>query len=126
MYNYQKSNRYFAQAAEDIKDLVESELVGLGATDVSHAYKGLYFNGDKEVLYKVNLYTRLINRIESVEKFNDLAYICEDFETFVFEIAEWGVDHIAGVDFFDSYKSYRDFTLNPELDIKKLDAFIKS
>lgn len=63
MYNYQKSNRYFAQAAEDIKDLVESELVGLGATDVSHAYKGLYFNGDKEVLYKVNLYTRLINRI---------------------------------------------------------------
>ena len=63
MYNYQKSERYFAQAAEDIKDIVEQELIKLGATDVSHAFKGLYFNASKEVLYKVNFSSRLINRV---------------------------------------------------------------
>ena len=49
----------------------------------------------------MNKTQRLINRIQEKESFSDLAYICEDFETFVFEISEWGVDHIAGVDFDD-------------------------
>ena len=69
---------------------------------------------------------RLINRINEVDNFENVAYLCEDFATFIDEVAEWGVDHIAGVDFFDSYKSYRDFTFNPALDIKQLDAFIKA
>ena len=42
---------------------------------------------------------RLIKRIQEKESFYDIAYICEDFETFIFEISEWGVDHIGGVDF---------------------------
>ena len=66
-------------------------------------------------MYNTELTQRLINRIESVEKFNDLAYICEDFETFVFEISEWGVDHIAGVDFDD-----------PTLDPTMLDNFFQT
>ena len=69
---------------------------------------------------------RIINRILEVDNFQNIACCCDDFADFVTEILEWGVDHIAGVDFFDSYKSYRDFTFNPELDIKKLDAFIKA
>ena len=44
---------------------------------------------------------RLINRIEEKESFYDIAYLCEDFDTFIDEIAEWGVDHIGGVDFDD-------------------------
>ena len=44
---------------------------------------------------------RLINRIQEKESFYDVAYVCEDFETFEIEVAEWGVDHIAGVDFDD-------------------------
>ena len=44
--------------------------------------------------------SRLINRIDSVERFRDVAYVCEDFQTFVDEISEWGVDHIGGVDFY--------------------------
>lgn len=63
MYNYQKSTRYFAQVAEDIKDITKDELESLGATDVSEAYKGVYFNASQEVLYKVNLHSALINRI---------------------------------------------------------------
>ena len=37
---------------------------------------------------------RLIDRIKKVEKFYDVAFLCEDFQTFVDEIQEWGVDHI--------------------------------
>ena len=38
-----------------------------------------------------------------------------NFEDFVFEVAEWGVDHAAGVDFDD-----------PELDFDALDNAIAS
>lgn len=63
MYNYQKNNRYFASVADDIKDLAEQELVTLGAQAITQGYKGVYFTADKETLYTINLYTRLINRI---------------------------------------------------------------
>lgn len=63
MYLYQKTNRYFATVADDIKDLAEIELIKLGATEINKAYKGIYFTADKKTLYKINLYTRLLNRI---------------------------------------------------------------
>ena len=59
---------------------------------------------------------RLIDRIKKVERFYDVAFLCEDFQTFVDEIQEWGVDHICGVDFDD---------LSDEA-IKELDTFIAS
>ena len=59
---------------------------------------------------------RLINRINEVDNFQNVAYVCEDFETFIDEVAEWGVDHICGVDFDD---------LSDEA-IKELDTFIAS
>ena len=55
---------------------------------------------------------RLIQRIQEKESFYDVAYVCEDFETFEIEVAEWGVDHIAGVDFDD-----------PEVNRGMMDAF---
>ena len=64
---------------------------------------------------------RMINRIKEVEKFNDIAYLCEDFQTFVDEVQEWGVDHICGVDFFG-----KGFELNPKLDFKLLDEYFSS
>ena len=64
---------------------------------------------------------RLINRIDSVERFRDVAYVCEDFQTFVDEISEWGVDHIGGVDFYGV-----GFQLNEELDLKALDRYFAS
>jgi len=63
MYEYQKSERYFAQASDDIKDIAEDELLELGATDTSNSYHGIYFNADKESLYRINLNSRLINRV---------------------------------------------------------------
>ena len=47
-----------------------------------------------------------MNRIESISKrildnanFENVAHVCCDWEEFVFEVAEWGVDHIATIDF---------------------------
>ena len=42
---------------------------------------------------------RIINRILEVDNFQNMACCCDDFSEFVTEILEWGVDHIAGVDF---------------------------
>ena len=64
---------------------------------------------------------RLINRINTVEKFRDIAELCEDFQTFVDEISEWGVDHIGGVDFYAV-----GFQLNEELDLEALDKYFAS
>ena len=64
----------------------------------------------------MNKTERLINRIKDVDNFENVAYVCEDFETFGDEVAEWGVDHIATVD-FDS--------LTPD-DVSFLDEFIAS
>ena len=63
----------------------------------------------------MNKTQRLINRIQEVANFENVAYVCEDFETFEIEVAEWGVDNIAGFDFDD-----------PELDREQLDAFFGS
>ena len=56
----------------------------------------------------------LMNRIVQVDNFQNMACVCANFEEFVEELAEWGVDHAAGIDFDD-----------PELDIPTLDKFIK-
>ena len=58
---------------------------------------------------------RLINRINDVPNFENVAYVCEDFETFIDEVAEGGGQSIAKVDFDD-----------PELDLEQMDAFFAS
>ena len=62
------------------------------------------------------LSNRIANRILEVDNFENVAHVCCDWEEFVFEVAEWGVQSIAKVDFDD---------LNTE-DIKALDEFIAS
>ena len=69
---------------------------------------------------------RIIKRILEVDNFQNMACCCADFAEFCEEIMEWGDDHIAQVELFDTYRSFRDYTFNPELDINKLDAFIKT
>ena len=64
---------------------------------------------------------RLINRIQEKESFYDIAYLSEDFQAFVDEISEWGVDHIGGVDFYGV-----GFQLNEELDLPALDKYFAS
>ena len=59
---------------------------------------------------------RIARRILDVDNFENVAHVCCDWEEFVFEVAEWGVDHIACIDFDDL----------SEEDIDSLDSFIAS
>ena len=61
------------------------------------------------------LSNRIANRILEVDNFENVAYVCCDWEEFVFEVAEWGVQSIAKVDFDD-----------PEVNRPMMDAFFAS
>tara|TARA_B100000941_G_scaffold45347_1_gene28083 strand:- start:497 stop:715 length:219 start_codon:yes stop_codon:yes gene_type:complete len=55
----------------------------------------------------------IMNRIVQVDNFQNMACCCANWEEFVIELAEWGVDGCAKIDFDD-----------PELNVPMLDAFI--
>ena len=57
---------------------------------------------------------RIMDRILIDGNLDNMACCCDNWAEFVFEISEWGIDHLGGVDFDD---------LN-EADIERLDHFI--
>ena len=59
---------------------------------------------------------RIARRILDVENFENVAHVCCDWEEFPQEVAEWGIDHLACIDFDDL----------SEEDIDYLDSFIGS
>lgn len=63
MYQYQQTQRYFAQVAGGLEEAGAEELEGLGAHQISPAYRGLYFDADPAALYRINYCTRLATRI---------------------------------------------------------------
>ena len=64
----------------------------------------------------MNKVQAISDRILKSDNFENVAYVCCDWEEFVFEVAEWGVDHIATVD-FDELTAF---------EVKQLDKFIAS
>ena len=62
-YLYQKTQSYFAQLPDEIKDIAETELRELGAEQTRQAYRGVHFTADRKTLYRVNYHSRLANRI---------------------------------------------------------------
>ena len=58
----------------------------------------------------------IANGIKSNDNFDNVAHVCCDWEEFVFEVEEWGVDHISTIDFDD---------LTPD-EVNQLDEFIAS
>lgn len=63
MYKYQKTKRYFAQCADDIKDLAESELKSFGAENTKQSYCGIYFYAERESVYRINYCSALVTRV---------------------------------------------------------------
>ena len=60
----------------------------------------------------LSLTERISNRILEVDNFENVAHVCCDWEEFVFEVAEWGVQSIAKVDFDDpdlNFEAINDF-----------------
>lgn len=62
VYLYQKDCRYFAMAAEGLKEAGAEELAELGAEDVRPEFSGIHFRADKPTLYRINYMTRLLSR----------------------------------------------------------------
>lgn len=62
MYEYQ-SKGYFAQVPGLMEELCEQELIESGAANTKTTYRGVYFNADKETLYKINYTSRLLSRV---------------------------------------------------------------
>ncbi|ACA99670.1 MULTISPECIES: class I SAM-dependent RNA methyltransferase [Cyanophyceae] len=54
---------YFATVAQGIEELAAQELTNLGAQAVKTEYCGVSFQGDRQLLYKVNLWSRLAFRV---------------------------------------------------------------
>ena len=63
MYEYQQHSIYFAQAPGMMEALCEQELLELGATRTTIAYRGVSFHADPATLYKINYASRLISRV---------------------------------------------------------------
>lgn len=56
-------NQYFATVARGLEELAAVELTNLGAKDVITSFTGISFSGDQELLYRVNLWSRIIFRV---------------------------------------------------------------
>jgi len=63
MFKYQKTNTYFAQIAEGFEEPATKELLDLGATQITHVFRGLHFFADKEALYNINYKASLVTRV---------------------------------------------------------------
>ena len=62
-YVYKQTGRFFAQMANDIRELGAEELRTLGATGITEAYRGIYFSADKATLYRINFQSRVVSRV---------------------------------------------------------------
>ncbi|NJR31779.1 MAG: RNA methyltransferase [Chamaesiphon sp. CSU_1_12] len=56
-------SEYFATVARGLEELAATELTELGAQAVAQGFCGVAFEGDRELLYRVNLWARLPFRI---------------------------------------------------------------
>lgn len=63
IYDYQKTNRYFAQIADGLEPLGAEELAELGATDITPTFRGLFFHAETPALYRIVYQSRLITRV---------------------------------------------------------------
>jgi putative N6-adenine-specific DNA methylase len=56
-------SNYFATVARGLEEVTAKELERLGASEVKTDFTGVHFQGDKELLYRVNLWSRIAFRI---------------------------------------------------------------
>jgi len=91
-------------------------LIKLAQCAVAFLYASIIIVVYKQTFKIMNKVQAIISRILKSDNFENVAHVCCDWEEFVFEVAEWGVDHIATVDFD---------TLTAD-EVKALDSFIAS
>ena len=63
MYQYQQTGRFFAQCSEGLEQLTAEEITGLGSDNVTPVFRGVYFDGGAETLYRTVYASRLASRV---------------------------------------------------------------
>ena len=61
MFDYQRTNRFFAQVSHEMETLGVEELAGLNARNICPVYRGIYF--EAEILYAINYTSRYLTRV---------------------------------------------------------------
>jgi len=62
-FEYRKHGIYFAQTTDELAEMCDEELRGLGAENTRRVYRGVHFSADTEALYRINYTSRLAGRI---------------------------------------------------------------
>ena len=70
------THHYFASCPRGLEEVLQQELMEIHANDIKRVDGGMLFSGDKEVLYKANLSSRIATRILCLVKQG--SYVNED------------------------------------------------
>ncbi|MCG8564666.1 MAG: THUMP domain-containing protein [Desulfobacterales bacterium] len=62
-YLYERESRYFAQMAEDVKEMALEELKEFGATQLSPVFRGVWFSADQKAFYRITYQSRFLSRV---------------------------------------------------------------
>jgi putative N6-adenine-specific DNA methylase len=69
-----ENHDYFATVARGLEEIAARELASLGAKDIRPDFTGVHFSGDKSLLYRINLWSRIVFRvlmpIDNVKSYN--------------------------------------------------------
>ena len=63
MFEFRKTNRYFAQTQRRVEAIAREELEELGATECNEGYCGVHFHATIEQVFKINYCARTIMRV---------------------------------------------------------------
>jgi putative N6-adenine-specific DNA methylase len=63
MFEYQRTNRFFAQVPDGMEDMALQEIAELGATNARPVYRGMSFHADTATLYRINYMSRHVTRV---------------------------------------------------------------
>lgn len=58
-----QNKNYFATVARGLEEIAAKELESLGAKEIESGFTGIHFKGDRELLYRVNLWSRILFRV---------------------------------------------------------------
>jgi putative N6-adenine-specific DNA methylase len=63
MFEYQRTNLFFAQVPDGMEDIAFQEVTELGAVDAKPLYRGISFHAHSAALYRVNYMSRHVTRV---------------------------------------------------------------
>lgn len=62
-FEYQRTNRFFAQCPGKMENIAMEEIKEYGVKNLKKSYRGFWFKGKLEHLYRINFRARLVSRI---------------------------------------------------------------